>query len=371
MPTAEGFYSFTENRYIYQYKDHLGNVRVSFTKNQSGGTDVLDTNDYYPFGMNHLNPDQESFFGASSYKNYKFGGKELQETGFYDFGARFYISDIAIFGTHDPMSEKTMQPYAYAYNNPMKFADPTGMEGEAANNDSVETGSGGQEDAGGFGGFEGPANGRGCPPNCPEFINKGKPIDIDEVVVTGKKNEGAAASSNSGTNFSFSNIGNSISNLWNSNFARGIVPDKITLSHSQSLTVYIGETTDISLNWITRGNDSQIIPYAIFTAGGHGGGRASADALVNIGAGTYLISDMRNLPKGQARDALLGWSAYGTASVGFVAGGSITGSVGFSGSPLISKPTWVSGAIGGGASIGGGITGGISYSYPVIKSQFK
>jgi hypothetical protein len=29
VPTAEGFYSFTENRYIYQYKDHLGNTRVN------------------------------------------------------------------------------------------------------------------------------------------------------------------------------------------------------------------------------------------------------------------------------------------------------------------------------------------------------
>ncbi|AZA76487.1 hypothetical protein EG347_02585 [Chryseobacterium sp. G0186] len=28
VPTSEGFYSFTENRYIYQYKDHLGNVRI-------------------------------------------------------------------------------------------------------------------------------------------------------------------------------------------------------------------------------------------------------------------------------------------------------------------------------------------------------
>ncbi|KMQ59919.1 hypothetical protein ACM39_18335, partial [Chryseobacterium sp. FH2] len=32
VPTAEGFYSFTENRYIYQYRDHLGNARVSLEK---------------------------------------------------------------------------------------------------------------------------------------------------------------------------------------------------------------------------------------------------------------------------------------------------------------------------------------------------
>ena len=30
VSTSEGFYSFTENRYIYNYKDHLGNIRVTF-----------------------------------------------------------------------------------------------------------------------------------------------------------------------------------------------------------------------------------------------------------------------------------------------------------------------------------------------------
>lgn len=74
--------------------------------------------------------------------NYKFGSKELQETGFYDFGARFYMSDIAIFGTHDPLSEKTLQPYAYAYNNPIFYNDPTGMEGEESSSGS---------DGGGYG----------------------------------------------------------------------------------------------------------------------------------------------------------------------------------------------------------------------------
>ncbi|WP_447951110.1 RHS repeat domain-containing protein [Chryseobacterium koreense] len=119
-----------KNRYIYQYKDHLGNVRVSFSKNPiTQSVEVLDTNDYYPFGMNHLNPDQESFFGASSYKNYKFGGKELQETGFYDFDARFYMPDLGRFGTMDPRSQYTHEAYSYVWNNPINFFAPTGMAG--------------------------------------------------------------------------------------------------------------------------------------------------------------------------------------------------------------------------------------------------
>ncbi|GEN78207.1 hypothetical protein CHA01nite_39470 [Chryseobacterium hagamense] len=130
FPTAEGFYDYKKDQYIYQYKDHLGNSRISFARNTSGNLELVDVNDYYPFGMNHLKSGA-SFFGVSSYKNYKYNGKELQETGMYDYGARFYMSDIGKFGTHDPLSDATFQPYNYANNNPIFYNDPTGMVGEA------------------------------------------------------------------------------------------------------------------------------------------------------------------------------------------------------------------------------------------------
>ncbi len=129
VPTTEGYYSFTENRYIYQYKDHLGNVRVSYGRDSAGNIEVMDKNDYYPFGMNHLNPDSESYFGQSSYKNYKYNGKELQETGMYDYGARFYMPDIGRWGVVDPLAEShpEMTPFRYSFNNPINAVDPTGM----------------------------------------------------------------------------------------------------------------------------------------------------------------------------------------------------------------------------------------------------
>ncbi|WP_081873933.1 DUF6443 domain-containing protein [Chryseobacterium sp. JM1] len=135
VPTAEGFYSFTENRYIYQYKDHLGNVRVSFTKNSAGAPEILDTSNYYPFGLNHTGGNGLNSSGFGSWQSYKYNGKELQETGMYDYGARFYLSDIGRWGVIDPMAEKMRRhsPYNYAFNNPINFIDPDGMVPGMAN----------------------------------------------------------------------------------------------------------------------------------------------------------------------------------------------------------------------------------------------
>ncbi|MGH1517990.1 DUF6443 domain-containing protein [Chryseobacterium sp. JK1] len=129
VPTAEGFYSFTENRYIYQYKDHLGNARVSFAKDSTGALGVTDTNNYYPFGLNHI----EGMLSSSNfggYYSYKYNGKELQETGMYDYGARFYMPDLGRWGVVDPLAEKMTRysPYNYAFNNPVKFVDPDGRQ---------------------------------------------------------------------------------------------------------------------------------------------------------------------------------------------------------------------------------------------------
>lgn len=65
-----------------------------------------------------------------SWQNYKYNGKELQTSGMYDYGARFYMPDVGIFGQHDPLSEKIGTPYAYVNNSPVNLIDPTGMKAE-------------------------------------------------------------------------------------------------------------------------------------------------------------------------------------------------------------------------------------------------
>jgi len=105
-------------------------VRISFTRNsQSQAIEITNSNDYYPFGMNLLKTGS-AMFGQSSYRNYKYNGKELQETGMYDYGARMYMSDIVRWAVVDPLAEtaKRWSPFAYAFNNPLRFIDPDGKQ---------------------------------------------------------------------------------------------------------------------------------------------------------------------------------------------------------------------------------------------------
>jgi RHS repeat-associated protein len=123
--TSEGYYDYVNNRYIYHYNDHLGNVRISFAR--EGNTAVIvQQNDYYAFGLKHGGPSVD--LSGVNYK-YQYNGKEMQdELGMYDYGARFYMPDLGRWGVVDPLAEisRRFSPYVYGNNNPVRFIDPDG-----------------------------------------------------------------------------------------------------------------------------------------------------------------------------------------------------------------------------------------------------
>ncbi|WP_100074292.1 RHS repeat-associated core domain-containing protein [Chryseobacterium camelliae] len=127
ISTSEGYFDFRQNKYIYNYTDHLANVRLSYFNNGSS-IEVLEENNYYPFGLKHGGYNELA--GNPAYQ-YKYNGKELQtETGMYDYGARFYMPDIGRWGVVDPLAETSRRwsTYTYAYNNPIRFIDPDGRK---------------------------------------------------------------------------------------------------------------------------------------------------------------------------------------------------------------------------------------------------
>jgi RHS repeat-associated protein len=129
--------------YIYQYKDHLGNIRMSY-KQAANGLEVIEEDNYYAFGLKHAGYNAiVSSNGNSQAQKYKYNGKELQEDlnlNLYDYGARHYDAAIGKWMSIDPLAETSRRwtPYNYCYNNPLYFIDPDGMEAEGLESSDID-----------------------------------------------------------------------------------------------------------------------------------------------------------------------------------------------------------------------------------------
>jgi RHS repeat-associated protein len=159
FPHAEGYVSnkvVSGNNvysYVFQYKDHLGNIRVNYAwDTPSSSAKILEENHYYPFGLKHENYNSEisefaqmaSGFGimamaaaggqpARSLYQYKYNGKEFQDElslNTYSYGARSYDPAIGRWTGIDLLAESmtSQSPYSYGYNNPIFYIDSGGFE---------------------------------------------------------------------------------------------------------------------------------------------------------------------------------------------------------------------------------------------------
>lgn len=163
FPTAEGYVNISHIRYkndkfevipieteedvfnyVYNYTDHLGNIRVSYGIDPSDGVlKVIEENHYYPFGLKHSNynsdikayvkEEQEMKMktipsGSSSLLtsyNYKYQGQERQDElglNWDSFKFRNYDYTTGRFMSIDPLAEK------YSYQSLYNFCENRVLE---------------------------------------------------------------------------------------------------------------------------------------------------------------------------------------------------------------------------------------------------
>lgn len=233
VPTSEGYYNYENGKYVYNYSDHLGNTRLSYTK-KTGSTDIeiLSENSYYPFGLKHFGFSNDYLNKNPNYR-YEYNDKEYQYLAgsMYDYGARFYMPDLGRWGVTDPLSELQYgySPYSYVYGNPIRFNDPTGMIG----NDPPTRG-----------------------------FTADNPVDVGEIFLTPKSFE-----------FSLSSVG--IYGVNNYDHPASMMPSNCLVCHSGSGLAYnIPQTDPLAYRGPENGQGGGLqsvsilsIPYMLLEAG--------------------------------------------------------------------------------------------------------
>jgi RHS repeat-associated protein len=117
---------FPSNAVSYYFSDHLKTASVI---TDSAGN-IKEDEDYFPYGG-------EVKFVDNDPNHYKFTGKERDtETGLDLMGARYYLNSLGRFVTPDPLvmelhrlaDPQSLNLYHYARNNPLSYADETGLD---------------------------------------------------------------------------------------------------------------------------------------------------------------------------------------------------------------------------------------------------
>ena len=151
--TTSGVTNFVEGLFedgggvktVYVY---AGGQRVAAINNGSvfvyhgdhlGGTNVITASDglkkelieYLPYGKTFVD---QKVNANQTITNYYFTGQYLDpESSLYYYGARYYNADVGRFISADtvvpdPGNPQSLNRYAYALNNPLRYMDPSGHE---------------------------------------------------------------------------------------------------------------------------------------------------------------------------------------------------------------------------------------------------
>jgi len=112
------------DRVRYQLDNHLGSACLEL----DAAALVISYEEYHPYGTTSY---RASPSGTEvSAKRYRYNGKERdEETGLYDYGARYYAAWLGGWTTADPLGVQAgLNVYQYCRGSPINYTDPDGRE---------------------------------------------------------------------------------------------------------------------------------------------------------------------------------------------------------------------------------------------------
>ena len=219
----------------------------------------------------------------------KYGAKELLTEGGlneYDFEAR-RLTPLASFSQPDPLAflKSEYSPYSYCHADPVNFIDPTGLfdtrkeAEEWAKENGIRTGFLRDHK------IQQQEDGTWAVVNTKENLLYSRDHSLDGIEgVAGRRADGVTQSVIVYPNESGATA-ITLSDVWNSQFARQIVPDIVSMGVGYSGIFGVGSATSVELSWITRGPESSFWP--ILSVSESVGTGFSVDATVNFGYSNY------------------------------------------------------------------------------------
>jgi RHS repeat-associated protein len=342
----------------YYHSDHLGSSNVISDAN---GVRIA-AYEYQPYG-------KVSKLWGEDVTDYKFTGKELDSTGLYYYGARYYDPEIGRFTQADTIVPKPFNPqsfnrYSYCLNNPIRYIDPSGHMPEPVEQiiefvsniiDNIKSvidkicNTIGSIIDNIFGGRDSPevnTTSYASPPPLSYAFAGTSAADANQVSPSPTMNSNSKAKNISG-GFFFSEL----SDVYEENSVRGLKDDLINALKRRDVSDIIDITKALAVEananitvTATGSLTGSLGPGYLVQVSADASGNVDADIGLGLGLGPGGFAVTVGGSCGETGDVSVNVTAAGgTGSIG----GEVSGSAGFDG---------FSGNVGGGLGVGGGVS---------------